>query len=117
MSSIPLFHPAVAAWFERSFDAPTAAQAQAWPAIQSGRNVLIAAPTGSGKTLAAFLAAIDSLVRQGLKGELKDETTSAAITGVRLTVAFAWARAKSRSARPAVRVTKTEGMPVPPTAM
>src|SRR6266566_5061689 len=74
MSSTPLFHPAVAAWFERSFAAPTAAQAQAWPAIQSGRNVLIAAPTGSGKTLAAFLAAIDSLVRQGLKDELKDET-------------------------------------------
>ncbi|HYK81198.1 MAG TPA: DEAD/DEAH box helicase [Micropepsaceae bacterium] len=74
MTSIPSFHPAVSAWFERSFAAPTAAQAQAWPAIQSGRNVLIAAPTGSGKTLAAFLAAIDSLVRQGLKGELKDET-------------------------------------------
>ena len=36
--------------------------------------MLIAAPTGSGKTLAAFLAAIDSLIRQGLKGELKDET-------------------------------------------
>src|SRR5436309_8776352 len=74
MSVASLFHPAVAAWFARSFAAPTAAQAQAWPAIQSGRNVLIAAPTGSGKTLAAFLAAIDSLVRQGLKGKLKDET-------------------------------------------
>jgi len=36
--------------------------------------VLIAAPTGSGKTLAAFLAAIDGLVRQGLAGELRDET-------------------------------------------
>src|SRR5438132_261477 len=69
-----LFHPAVAAWFERSFAAPTAAQAQAWPAFQAGRHVLIAAPTGSGKTLAAFLAAIDGLVRQGLDGGLKDET-------------------------------------------
>jgi ATP-dependent Lhr-like helicase len=68
-----LFHPAVAAWFDDTFAAPTAAQAQAWPAIQSGRDVLIAAPTGSGKTLAAFLAAIDGLVRQGLEGELKDE--------------------------------------------
>src|SRR5690348_17595463 len=67
-----LFHPAVAAWFERSFAAPTAAQAQAWPAFQAGRHVLIAAPTGSGKTLAAFLAAIDGLVRQGLDGELLD---------------------------------------------
>src|SRR5712671_4605250 len=69
-----LFHPAVAAWFDRAFAAPTAAQAQAWPAIQSGRDVLIAAPTGSGKTLAAFLAAIDGLVRQGLETGLKDET-------------------------------------------
>ncbi len=68
------FHPAVAAWFERSFATPTAAQAEAWPAIQAGRHVLIAAPTGSGKTLAAFLAAIDGLVRQGLAGELRDET-------------------------------------------
>ena len=69
-----LFHPAVAAWFARSFPAPTAAQAQAWPAIQAGRHVLIAAPTGSGKTLAAFLAAIDSLVRQGLEAPLEDAT-------------------------------------------
>jgi ATP-dependent helicase Lhr and Lhr-like helicase len=68
------FHPAVAAWFDRNFAAPTAAQAAAWPAIQAGRHVLIAAPTGSGKTLAAFLAAIDGLVRQGLEGRLKDET-------------------------------------------
>jgi ATP-dependent helicase Lhr and Lhr-like helicase len=68
------FHSAVAAWFERSFCAPTAAQAEAWPAIQAGRHVLIAAPTGSGKTLAAFLAAIDGLVRQGLDGGLEDAT-------------------------------------------
>src|SRR5436853_1108688 len=69
-----IFHPAVAAWFARSFAAPTAAQAQAWPAIHAGRHVLVAAPTGSGKTLAAFLAAIDALVRQGLEGRLPDET-------------------------------------------
>ncbi len=69
-----LFHPAVAAWFARHFAAPTRAQSEAWPAIKSCRHTLIAAPTGSGKTLAAFLAAIDDLVRQGLDGELKDET-------------------------------------------
>src|SRR5882757_9218542 len=74
MKPASLFHPAVADWFDRSFAAPTAAQAQAWPAIKAGRNVLIAAPTGSGKTLAAFLAAIDTLVRQGLDGGLPDET-------------------------------------------
>ncbi|MGH6912083.1 MAG: DEAD/DEAH box helicase, partial [Geminicoccales bacterium] len=74
MSPVSLFHPAVAAWFDRNFTAPTAAQAQAWPAIQAGRHTLIAAPTGSGKTLAAFLAAIDALLRQGLEGRLRDET-------------------------------------------
>src|SRR3954451_3206519 len=70
----PLFHPAVADWFARSFGAPTPAQQEAWPAIKDGRHVLIAAPTGSGKTRAAFLAAIDSLVRQGIEAPLPDET-------------------------------------------
>src|SRR4051794_22625087 len=74
MTLASLFHPAVADWFARSFGAPTPAQAEAWPAIKNGRHVLIAAPTGSGKTLAAFLAAIDSLVRQGIATGLPDET-------------------------------------------
>ncbi len=69
------FHPAVARWFRRAFQAPTPAQEQAWPAILASRHTLIAAPTGSGKTLAAFLAAIDQLVREGLQGGgLPDET-------------------------------------------
>jgi len=72
--TLNIFHPAVAAWFQQSFAAPTPAQAEAWPAIKAGRNVLIAAPTGSGKTLAAFLSAIDALVRRGLEDGLKDET-------------------------------------------
>jgi ATP-dependent Lhr-like helicase len=74
VSTIELFHPAVADWFDRSFAAPTPAQAEAWPAIQGARHTLIAAPTGSGKTLAAFLAAIDDLLRQGLAGTLTDAT-------------------------------------------
>jgi ATP-dependent Lhr-like helicase len=73
MSDLDSFHPAVAAWFVRSFDAPTPAQARAWPALQAGRDVLVAAPTGSGKTLAAFLAAIDQLVKESLAGGLPDE--------------------------------------------
>lgn len=68
------FHPAVAAWFDTHFDAPSAVQGLAWPAILAGSPTLIAAPTGSGKTLAAFLAAIDQLVRQGLNSILPDET-------------------------------------------
>ena len=50
-------------WFERSFEAPTPAQEQGWPAIATGANTLICAPTGSGKTLTAFLWGIDSLAR------------------------------------------------------
>ena len=69
-----LFHPAVAAWFAKTFSAPTPAQAGAWPAIKAGRHTLIAAPTGSGKTLSAFMAALDDLIRQGLEGTLTDET-------------------------------------------
>lgn len=69
------FHPAVANWFRATFAEPTAAQQAAWPAIHAGRDTLVAAPTGSGKTLTAFLAALDSLVRQGLQPDgLPDET-------------------------------------------
>jgi len=68
------FHPAVARWFESRFREPTEPQRRVWPVIQEGRDALIAAPTGSGKTFAAFLAAIDSLLRQGLDGTLRDET-------------------------------------------
>ena len=74
MTALSSFHPAVANWFNRTFDAPTIPQEQAWPAIQAQRHVLIAAPTGSGKTLAAFLAAIEQLVRRGIEGGLADET-------------------------------------------
>ncbi len=66
------FHPAVAAWFSRTFSEPTASQRAAWPAIAAGHHTLIAAPTGSGKTLAAFLAAIDALVREAVTGALAD---------------------------------------------
>jgi len=56
------FSPAARAWFETSFPAATAAQAQGWPAIAAGHHTLILAPTGSGKTLSAFLWGIDQLV-------------------------------------------------------
>src|SRR6195256_516007 len=72
--SLPGFHPAIERWFESRFREPTEPQQRAWPLLQAGRNVLIAAPTGSGKTFAAFLAAIDSLLRQGLDGTLAEGT-------------------------------------------
>ncbi|MGC3981606.1 MAG: DEAD/DEAH box helicase [Steroidobacteraceae bacterium] len=70
--SLHHFHPAVQAWFDKAFTAPTAVQRDAWAAIAKGQHTLIAAPTGSGKTLAAFLNAIDSLVRQAATGWLED---------------------------------------------
>jgi len=73
MPPLEIFDPAIARWFAGRFEAPTAPQRRAWPLIREGRDVLIAAPTGSGKTFAAFLAAVDSLVRQGQTGPLADE--------------------------------------------
>ena len=58
------FSEPVRRWFSDSFEAPTPAQAEGWPAISSGENALICAPTGSGKTLAAFLWGIDTLSRE-----------------------------------------------------
>src|SRR5216110_3903539 len=72
--SLSRFHPVIERWFSNRFAEPTEPQRRAWPVIQDGGDVLIAAPTGSGKTFAAFLSAIDGLVRQALAGELRDET-------------------------------------------
>jgi ATP-dependent helicase Lhr and Lhr-like helicase len=68
------FHPAVAGWFSRAFEAPTEVQLKAWAAIGSGAHTLISAPTGSGKTLAAFLGVIDQLAKEAQAGSLRDET-------------------------------------------
>jgi len=57
------FSPAVRAWFEAAFEAPTPAQVGGWASISTGRHTLIHAPTGSGKTLAAFLWCLDRLAR------------------------------------------------------
>ncbi|MGZ5482339.1 MAG: DEAD/DEAH box helicase [Pyrinomonadaceae bacterium] len=74
MKALESFHPAVRDWFLKQFPAPTEPQAEAWPAIKTGKHTLIAAPTGSGKTLAAFLSAIDDLVWKAVEGTLSDET-------------------------------------------
>ena len=76
MPPMPLtqFHPIISEWFTSHVGRPTDVQVQAWPAIQSGSDALIAAPTGSGKTLAAFLSCIDQLFKQALARELDDHT-------------------------------------------
>src|SRR5258708_3670106 len=72
-----MFHSLVATWLARRFGAPTPAQAQAWPLIAEGRDVLVTAPTGSGKTLAAFLSALDGLVAEAVAagGALPERTS------------------------------------------
>ena len=66
MADNPLsrFSAATRAWFEATFAAPTAAQAEGWAAIGRSEHTLILAPTGSGKTLAAFLWCLDQLATQ-----------------------------------------------------
>jgi ATP-dependent Lhr-like helicase len=60
----------VASWFADRFpNGPTEPQRRAWPAIATGRDVLVAAPTGSGKTLTGFLVAIDAAWRAHDAGE------------------------------------------------
>ncbi len=66
MDVLESFSKATRAWFESSFEAPTAAQVEGWPAISSGSHTLIHAPTGSGKTLAAFLWTLDRLLHDPL---------------------------------------------------
>jgi len=72
--SLSRFHPLIAEWFHTQVGQPTDVQVQAWPAILSGADVLVAAPTGSGKTFAAFLTCIDHLFKQALARELDDHT-------------------------------------------
>src|SRR4051794_23639382 len=75
MHALESFTPQVREWFGRAFAEPTAAQAQAWPAIATGAHVLISAPTGSGKTLAAFLWGLDRFVAErGEAGGERSET-------------------------------------------
>ncbi|GIU95482.1 MAG: DEAD/DEAH box helicase [Gaiellaceae bacterium] len=68
MDPLSSFSPRTREWFERTFAAPTPAQALGWPAIARGGHVLLQAPTGSGKTLAAFLVGIDRLSERPAEG-------------------------------------------------
>lgn len=71
--SLESFHPVIQRWFQGRFNAPTEPQSRGWPHIAAGEHTLIAAPTGSGKTLTAFLAAIDRLLKDAVRGELTNE--------------------------------------------
>jgi len=59
------FHPIIRNWFAETYGEPTCVQAEAWPIIENGENVLAIAPTGSGKTLTAFLSALSRFCSDG----------------------------------------------------
>ncbi|MCL2210883.1 MAG: DEAD/DEAH box helicase [Treponema sp.] len=59
------FHPIIRSWFTETYGNPTGVQAEAWPLIEKGENVLAIAPTGSGKTLTAFLSALSRFCSDG----------------------------------------------------
>jgi ATP-dependent Lhr-like helicase len=63
-------------WFRRKYGEPTPAQAEAWPRIDAGEDVLVASPTGTGKTFAAFLGVIDALAQEHDAGTLEDSITA-----------------------------------------
>ena len=62
--------PHAASWFASRYDAPSPAQALAWPVLARGDNLLLASPTGSGKTLAAFLGILAQLHERASRGTL-----------------------------------------------
>jgi ATP-dependent Lhr-like helicase len=59
-------------WFASRFAGPTPPQAEAWPRIREGKNVLIVSPTGTGKTFAAFHEILRTLAREHAEDRLKD---------------------------------------------
>lgn len=73
-SALTGFDPVIQSWFQSHFDQPTPAQAAAWPCIQRGESLVLAAPTGSGKTLASFLAVLDRLLRRHRENSLLNQT-------------------------------------------
>ncbi|MDR0323385.1 MAG: DEAD/DEAH box helicase, partial [Treponema sp.] len=70
------FHPIIRNWFTETYGKPTPVQAEAWPLIERGENVLALAPTGSGKTLTAFLSAISRFC-PGVQKQYNPEELSA----------------------------------------
>ena len=75
MYDYSFFHKDVGEWFANALGEPTPVQAQGWPVIAKGRNVLMSAPTGTGKTLAAFLSSIDGFYKKKLDGSLRSGLT------------------------------------------
>lgn len=54
------------------YERPTPIQANAWPILASGRDLIGVAKTGSGKTLAFLLPAFAQLLKEGLRSKTSD---------------------------------------------
>lgn len=68
------------------FDAPTPIQAETWPILSAGRDLIGVAKTGSGKTLAFLLPCFAQLLKDGLRARTEGSlpvqmTKSAALAG------------------------------------
>jgi ATP-dependent Lhr-like helicase len=72
ISRVPQPASPVFDWFHRRYGRPTPAQAQAWPKLAAGHDLLLASPTGTGKTFAAFLGVLDALAQEHARGELRN---------------------------------------------
>jgi ATP-dependent RNA helicase DBP3 len=59
------FVPKVIAALSSSFDAPTPIQAQSWPILAEGGDLIAVAKTGSGKTLGFLLPMLHALAKGG----------------------------------------------------
>ena len=57
--------PTVVAALSSSFDAPTPIQAQSWPILAEGSDLIAVAKTGSGKTLGFLLPMLHALSKHG----------------------------------------------------
>ena len=73
----------VTEWFIEKYQAPTPAQAAAWPKIEAGKNVLIVSPTGTGKTLAAFLSVLNELALLHEHGKLRNSIYAVYVSPLR----------------------------------
>eukprot|EP00930_Biecheleria_cincta_P032630 TRINITY_DN2262_c0_g2_i1.p1 TRINITY_DN2262_c0_g2~~TRINITY_DN2262_c0_g2_i1.p1 ORF type:complete len:609 (+),score=155.37 TRINITY_DN2262_c0_g2_i1:36-1829(+) len=65
-----LSKPLVDAMREAGFEKPTPIQAQAWPVLSAGRDLIGVARTGSGKTLAFLLPCFARLLKEGLRSRM-----------------------------------------------
>src|SRR5688500_740639 len=74
---------AVTQWFASKYKQPTPAQAEAWPRIEAGKNVLIVSPTGTGKTFAAFLSVLNELALLHEDGKLRNSIYAVYVSPLR----------------------------------